>query len=41
MKSNLIEIERKVAYFTIFHKYLNFSYFHKKRIFKTLNNVEK
>ena len=41
IKSNLIEIERKVAYFVIFYKYLNFFYLYKKKAFKAFNNFEK
>ena len=41
MKSNLIKIERKAAYFAVFHKYLNSFYLYKKKTFKTLNNFEK
>ena len=41
IKSNLIKIERKIAYFAIFHKYLNSFYLHKRRVSKTLNNFEK
>ena len=41
MKSNLIKIERKAAYFIIFYKYLNPFYLHKEKIFKALNNFEK
>ena len=41
IKSNLIEAERKAAYFAIFHKYLNSFYLHKEKTFKTFNNFEK